>query len=230
MEYPNGEEWAALKNSTITNNGEKIKLSTISCGALKLPSGKLIVSDPFAGMRKSGNNFVQVPSGEYQVAVTLADISPDLDGSHIREAYASLILDNASPEVSRKFLEPTKDGKPSDRVLKAGEFWGYGVDAGTACFCDADAIEKDMPSEDSWYEGLFENDKKDCWFSQMDDKNLIRDGIANIKLPLTNSGNNLILFHSGWGDGFYPVIGGFNAAGRLVAVHTDFHVVGPSEE
>ena len=87
-----------------------------------------------------------------------------------------------------------------------------------------------MPDEDTWYEGLFENSNEDCWFNQMDDNNLIRNGIANIKLPLTKNDNNLILFHSGWGDGFYPVIGGFDTAGKLVAVHTDFHVVCPPDD
>jgi hypothetical protein len=230
MTYPNGKAWSALRTGTILNEGKKVNLSTISCGELKLPSGKLIVCDPFAGMSKSGNPFVQVPSGEYEVVVTLADVSDELDGSHIREAYASLIIDNSSVETSRKFLELSKNGKPTNQTLKPGEFWGYGVDAGTSCFADAETVENDMPDEDTWYEGLFENDSEECWFNLMDDKNLVRGGIANIKLPLTKNDNNLILFHSGWGDGFYPVFGGFDVEGKLVAVHTDFDVVVPPKD
>ena len=138
MTYPNGAEWSALKTGVILNEGKNIKLSAVSCGKLKLPSGKLIVCDPFAGMRKSGNHFVKVPPGDYEVVVTLADVSADLDGSHFREAYASLIIDSASFETSRKFLEPTKDGRPTNQALNVGEFWGYGVDAGTSCFSDAE--------------------------------------------------------------------------------------------
>jgi hypothetical protein len=53
----------------------------------------------------------------------------------------------------------------------------------------------------------------------------IRAGLANIPLPLATDGANLILSHSGWGDGFYPVIGGYDVDGRLIAVHIDLLVL-----
>lgn len=231
MQYPNNPEWAALQERIVAVGNEKMALSTVSCGKLMLSSGKLIVCDPFAGLRKSDNPYVLVQPGEYEVLVTMADVSDELDGSHMREAYASLIIDAGATEVKRRLLEPSSNGIASEKKLAAGEFFGYGVDAGTSCFADADAIASDMPDELTWYEGLFENDEDDCWFNQMDDGSHIRDGIANIRLPLTNSNNNLVLFHSGWGDGFYPVIGGYDQDNKLVAVHTDFFVVpGPEEE
>ncbi len=64
----------------------------------------------------------------------------------------------------------------------------------------------------------------------MDNSSHIRNGIANIKLPNSKHGNNLVLFHSGWGDGFYPVIGGYDDKGNLVAIHIDFFVVSNPEE
>ncbi len=82
-----------------------------------------------------------------------------------------------------------------------------------------------MPEPQTWYESLFENEREDCWFRRMDDPAHIRAGIANIPLPLATNGENLILFHSGWKDGTYPVIGSFDAADRLVAAHIDFFVV-----
>ncbi|GAA0816091.1 hypothetical protein GCM10009111_15350 [Colwellia asteriadis] len=229
MPYPNGPEWSALQNRIITNEDGKIELSTVACGKLKLPSGQLMVCDPFAAMSKSGNAFIQIKPGEYEVIVTVADVSADLDGSHFREAYASLILDETQAESTRQPLELTLTEEPSQQPLQDGEFYGYGVDAGTACFADAQTIKSDMPDEDTWYDDLFESENRDSWFDQMDDEKLIRRGIANIRLPLTNSDNNLILFHSGWGDGFYPVVGGYSADGTLIAIHTDFHVVELSE-
>jgi Protein of unknown function (DUF4241) len=59
----------------------------------------------------------------------------------------------------------------------------------------------------------------------MDDPAHIRAGIANLPLPLARDGENLVLFHSGWGDGVYPVVGGYDAAGKLVAVHVDLLVI-----
>ncbi|MGF1845261.1 DUF4241 domain-containing protein [Vibrio clamense] len=229
MQYPNGSKWSALKSEVICDGDDKVELSTIPCGKLKLPSGKLIVCDPFTGLSKSNNIFIQIIPGEYEVIVTLADVSPNLDGSHVREAYASLIIDANASENSRKLLELSLSGEPSNRPLNSGEFFGYGVDAGTSCFADAETIEQDMPVQESWYEGLFENSDSNCWFDQMDDEKLIRNGIANILLPKDN-GNNLILFHSGWGDGFYPVVGSYDLNGVLIAVHTDFFVVQSPED
>ena len=71
---------------------------------------------------------------------------------------------------------------------------------------------------------FYENNDSNCWFEQMDNENLIRNGIANIPLPL-NKDENLILFHSGWGDGVYPVVGGYDSNGKLIAIHTDFFVM-----
>lgn len=229
MQYPNGMKWSALKSDVISNGEDSIKLDTISCGKLTLSSGKLMVCDPFTGMSKSDNSFIKVPPGEYEVIVTLADVSSNLDGTHIREAYASLIIDQNSLEHSRKFIELTKNGKASNQPLKNDEFYGYSVDTGTSCFADAETINQYMPDEETWYEGLFENNDSHCWFDQMDDETLIRNGIANISLPL-NDDSNLILFHSGWGDGVYPIVGGYDSSGRLIAVHTDFFVVRSLED
>jgi hypothetical protein len=108
---------------------------------------------------------------------------------------------------------------------KGDEFVGFGVDTGTACFVDESVIGPCMPDPQTWYESLFENERADCWFRRMDDPAHIREGIANITLPLATNGENLILFHSGWGDGHYPVIGSFDSTRRLIAAHIDFFVI-----
>jgi hypothetical protein len=61
----------------------------------------------------------------------------------------------------------------------------------------------------------------------MDDPTRIRVGIANIVLPRAAGGENTVIFHSSWGDGFYLVVAGYDASERLVRVHVDFLVVFP---
>lgn len=72
--------------------------------------------------------------------------------------------------------------------------------------------------------------------SDKQDRSHIREAYASIifsahteayrkALPLAKDGENLILFHSGWGDGCYPVVGSFDSSGRLVAAHIDFFVI-----
>jgi hypothetical protein len=59
----------------------------------------------------------------------------------------------------------------------------------------------------------------------MDDPGHIRYGLANVPLPGAAQGENIVIVHSGWGDGSYPVVGGYDASGRLIRVHIDFLVV-----
>jgi hypothetical protein len=222
--WPNHPTWGAMRNKTTlsTEDGPRF-LWTVPCGDLALPSGRLVACDPFAFLSPTDNPFIVAPKGKFPVIVTLADVSEKQDQSHIREAYASIIFSNDA-EVYRKSVPLAKDGQKRPK-LEGYEFVGFGVDAGTACFVDESVIGPCMPSPQTWYESLFENEREDCWFRRMDDPAHIRAGIANITLPLARNGENLILFHSGWGDGTYPVIGSFDSAGRLVAAHIDFFVV-----
>ncbi|MEP7012455.1 MAG: DUF4241 domain-containing protein [Acidobacteriota bacterium] len=222
-DWPNNDSWSALREGDLDFGGSVYRLEIVDCGDLYLPSGRLVACDPFAGMSRGGNPFVQVPAGKFPVRVTIADVSGKADGSHLREAYASLLL-SGLPEVTRRILIPLSEGKALPAISE-GEFIGFGVDAGTACFVDDKALEEGMPPEEDWLEGLFESDDSDSWFARMDDPEHIRAGIANILLPLGSHGENVVLFHSGWGDGVYPVIGGYDQGGNLAAVHIDLMVI-----
>ncbi len=231
MRYPNESSWRALDEGLLVMQGDKTSflLSTIDCGVLNLPSGQLVVSDPFAGLTKHDNQYIQLPAGSYHVVVTLADVSEQKDGSHMREAYASLLLDEAATEVGRKIITPVKgDDKVPSELDDEGNYHGFFVDAGTASFVDAQAVARLMPDEDAWNDELFDSTEDDCWFKRMDKPDHIRDGLANIRLPNATQGENIILVHSGWGDGVYPVIGGYDKAGNLVRVHIDFMII-PAE-
>jgi hypothetical protein len=224
MAWPNQPTWSALKNevSLDTDEGPRF-LWTIPCGDLALPSGRLVACDPFVFLQSRDNPYVPVPKGRFPVFVTLADVSPAQDKSHVREAYASIIF-SSEKEAYRKAVALAKDGEDRPESEKE-DFIGFGVDAGTACFVDDSVVGPCMPDPETWHKGLFENSKPDCWFQRMDDPDHIRAGIANIVLPLAKHGENLILFHSGWGDGIYPVVGSFNSAGQIIAAHIDFFVL-----
>ena len=222
--WPNQPTWSALKNGETlqTEDGPRF-LWTVSCGDLALPSGRLVACDPFVNLEPRNNSYVPIPKGRFPVFVTLADLSAAQDKSHVREAYASIIFSSAK-EAYRKAMPLAKDGEARPE-LKGDDFVGFGVDSGTACFVDDSVVGPGMPDPQTWYEGLFENSQPDCWFKRMDDPNHIGDGIANIVLPLAKQGENLILFHSGFGDGVYPVVGSFDSAGQLIAAHIDFFVL-----
>lgn len=231
--YPNTHDWAALADGAEVVAGEdKYLLSVVSCGELVMPSGRLAACDPFVSLQRNDMPFIDIKPGRYEVIVTLADVSKNADGSHMREAYATLMLDPAAKELRRRIITPTGTDTPCEpEIGDDGTFAGFGVDAGTACFADAAAIHDCMPhDEPAWNDDFFDNSSPQSWFNRMDDETHIRAGLANIPLPLARNGENIVIFHSGWGDGFYPVIGGYDAAGKLVRVHIDFLVVPPQTE
>ncbi|MGC4154343.1 MAG: DUF4241 domain-containing protein [Propionicimonas sp.] len=185
-------------------------------GELKIPSGRLEASDPFVNL--GDGLVVTIPPGTYPVRVTVADVSEKQDGSHLRESYLSVVL--AEGTTTRvEYLVPDGATAPDDPE----EFYGVGVDAGTVGFADAEAVARYMPEGD-WYSDLFDNGRDDSWFALMDSPDHCIAGCANIVLPTAPDGENLVLAHSGWGDGFYPVLGSYDAEGRLLAVHIDLFV------
>ncbi|KQP57787.1 DUF4241 domain-containing protein [Agreia sp. Leaf283] len=194
------------------------ELTVHELGVLRVPSGTLGAADPFVALDRPIT--VRIPPGDHRVAVTIADVSTQRDGSHLREAYLSLVVSNV-PTASVEPV-PGPDGPP-----EPGSFFGVAVDAGTVAFFDADAVEASMPNDgDSWYDEVFDTGEPGSWFDIMDSDAPLRAGTANIEMPLARSGENVILAHSGWGDGFYPVLQTLDADGRLTGVHIDLQVVG----
>ena len=218
MSYPNDNYWKALadgEEAEIRNT--PYVLSVVNCGELVMPTGLLAVCDPFAMMEVSGNPAIQLLPGKYPVKVTLADVSGLRDGSHIREAYASLILSGEPEETRREMPLRNTTGN------------AFGVDTGTACFVDEGALAAGMPPPEEW-EDIFDDGTEASWFSRMDNPREVREGVANVPLPLARNGENIILIHSGWGDGAYGVVGSYDSSGKLTAVHIDFGVVSGPEE
>jgi hypothetical protein len=48
-------------------------------------------------------------------------------------------------------------------------------------------------------------------------------------MPLASNGENVVLSHSGWGDGFYPVLASYAADGTLLGIHIDLLVEEPED-
>jgi hypothetical protein len=229
MTWPNDASWMALAAGKQTEQDDTlVALSVVDCGELVAPTGRLVVCDPFSGLAPSGNDVIPIPAGRHPVKVTLADLSGVGDGSHLREAYATLILSDA-PEARRRVWQL---GSPDGHApsLVGGEFHGFRVDAGTACFVDEGALTSGMPDWAEWYETVFSSGAPNGWPNRLRDPEHLRDGLANVPLPLATDGSNAVLFRSGWGDGLFPIVAGYDEAGNLVRVHVDFLVIDPTDD
>jgi hypothetical protein len=204
------------------------ELTVHELGILRVPSGRLEASDPFVNLGEAGEALVtDVPPGEYPVVVTVADTSEGQDGSDPREAYLSVVIAAGVAVTIGPALPPGVD----EDALTEDVYTGVPVEAGTVAFADADAVTACMPPDPgSWYSWVFDTGEPGSWFDRMDDPAHLRVGAANIVLPLARAGENLVLAHAGWGDGYYPVVKSYAVDGSLLGVHIDLEVVGGEDE
>lgn len=111
-------------------------MRVVDLGILRLPSGELEACDPFVGLG-CGTGWASVEPGDYNVKVTLADLSEASDGSDLIEAYLTVVVDEQAEEVRRE-------------VLRAEDWGGIGVDAGAVGFVDARAASLAAEVFDDW--------------------------------------------------------------------------------
>lgn len=228
--WPNNPSWRALVDGARFIARGKLHVSeVVDCGDLVLPIGQLIACDPFADLYPGTERAIPVPPGRYPVRVTLFDVSGAADGSHHRVAYASLLLADR-PEIARRVLTPGYPPVAPIPALVPGEFVGFSVDGNAACFVDNGALGYGMPPEEDWFDKVFDSGTPNAWITRLYDPGHIRAQVANLPLPLARDGANIVLCASGWGGGIYPVVGGYDTDGALIAVHLDFFVASEPEE
>lgn len=121
------------RKATATN--EPVTMVVHDCGKIDLPTGKLIANDVFyVSDREYGQPFtVTVRPGSYPVTTAEArfDKTKDNDAYGVVAAAKITILDK--PIVKwEEALQPGED----PRTLGKDEFFGFGVDFGTAMFVD----------------------------------------------------------------------------------------------
>ncbi|MEU4221208.1 DUF4241 domain-containing protein [Actinoplanes sp. NPDC026623] len=114
-----------------------------------LSSGRVIAADPSSLELDAEPVTVTVPPGTYPVSISLATFTDD--SGHSRVCAARLDVGDQPPvrwELALRDGQNTID-------LGFGEFFGLGVDAGVACFVDADASDR---LKDFWrtFDGLVE--------------------------------------------------------------------------
>lgn len=202
----------ALESSG-TAQGDAVPLKWISIGTLKAPTGKIYVGDPLGINMEDEPFFQTVPPGNYDVRICTATF----DYNDERIALAQLILSDAPPAEWKLALTE----KQNPNSLSEGEYYGYGVDGGTGCFFDGDslkAVDDLLASESPEGDMGFE-----LFVAEMEKNSVPTRDWANYKLDET--GRNIIMFSSGWGDGFYPTYIGYDASGAVTSFITDFLVL-----
>ncbi|GAA1475378.1 DUF4241 domain-containing protein [Corynebacterium felinum] len=212
----------AFTDRASTSAGDSYRLSQIPLGSLTITSGAIRACDPFVDIESSLQ--FPAPNGTFEVIVTIAHITEGKK-PHLREAYLSLIFD---PAPATRFTAATPLGIHNDPT-KTGGYYCVAVDAGTIAFVDAHAailmIERVEAQGLDLCDDILDSNQPDSWFNLLFNPDHYCKGSANIPLPFFSGGENIVLCSSGWGDGYYPVLAGFDAQGKLLSYHIDLQVV-----
>lgn len=183
--------------------GGKVEMTTRIIGELKVPTGKIFVADPFTtAFDDPGGPLARVaPRGAFPVEAAIARF----ENGDLRIACARVRFGADDARASRWEAALFEGQAPPP----SGEVSGYGVDAGMGCFFDQDA------------RGVVDDSVTESWLAATE-KNSISTWTwhtADINKA------NIVMFSSGWGDGFYSSYWGFNENNEIIELVTDFEVL-----
>lgn len=198
------------------------ELIEIHIGDVNLPTGRIIAADPFFTEEQAPFARTVIPD-KYPVYIYVSHI----DEVHHRIAYARIKF--RPEDATRHILALTEDITPEEiRELGDEEFFGFAVESGLACFMDAETNEalisrmdevQEKDDEANYYDEVLAEE-----FREYSGKNQFSRELGdwNDHHPDAGSDNNVIMFASGWGDGYYPAYWGLNDDGEAVELTIDF--------
>jgi hypothetical protein len=179
---------------------------------LNLSTGSIVACDPFLVSAYDTPFERRVSGGRYPIELSVARF-PNGDQ---RVALASIRIDMAHPVRWEMATRPGQNAA----ALKDDEILGYGVDAGTGCFMDMRAATALVAAEPAYFEQII---------AAMRGSFVPTWGWADVALD-SATGLNLVVFSSGFGDGFYASFWGYDEGGTVCRLTTDFRVLPASGE
>ncbi len=151
----------------------------------------------------------------------------EVDEEHHRVAYAKIKF---RPEQASKWILAITDDITKEELneLNEDEFFGFPVDSGLACFLDEETNEtltakmdelQEKDPDSNYYDEVLADE-----FKEYSGKNKLSRSLGdwNDHHPDKDSDNNVIMFASGWGDGYYPAYWGLNETGETIELVIDF--------
>ncbi len=195
---------------------------TESIGELRVTTGKIVADDPYSLIESTP--FVQeFPTGSFRVELSIARITdPQADrglAADERVAFARIIFSDA-PVVSWEGAEREFSPEADPNNLYEQARWGFAVDSGTGSYLDArgyrwlaEQQELDNPE--------LAQELMEAWeTAAMDNFRANRSWL----MTELETGDNMAIFSSGFGNGVYHSYIGYAADGSCAQLVTDFNV------
>lgn len=191
------------------------KLQTHEVAQLSIRDGLIVACDPLVDPEAEPFDR-KVPLGKFPVRVVVAEF----EGGDQRVAAARI---DFKQEPVARWVPALVAGQELSQ-LAPGEMYGYGVGAGTGCFMDVSAAsalaEREMELSES---AEFVSYYDDVLDEVMNEHH--RDTWTWVDHSPSGDERNVVIFSSGWGDGFYSSYWGEDSNGELVCLVTDFDVL-----
>ncbi|MFT3823655.1 MAG: DUF4241 domain-containing protein [Chitinophagaceae bacterium] len=208
-----------FENKTFDN----IPLELLDLGELNLSTGEVIACDPLVCLYDTLPFLRTVLPGKYPVTACIAKTENSGD------RYAVVRLE-FSKDRATKWEMALTENQDVNELKEEDEFFGFPVDAGLGCFCDIEAQQLYSQFETDFMQRNPNGNIYDDFFAAEFKKNAIDPNNPqdigdwlNFHLP-TSPDLNVIMFHSGYGDGMYPCYWGINDNGEICSLIVDFQV------
>ena len=203
------------------------ELDILDIGEVNLSSGKIIACDPLAYLyEEQVSSFIQtVEPNKYKVSLLIIK-------DEERIAISKISFSNNEP----KRYELAVTGEEDLSEVEEGEFFGYPVDAGMGCFCDYDAAKKYFEYEKKLeVNGDFDNRYDDLFADLLEDNAKKNPKYQSeygdwLNWNIPESVLNIVLFTSGYGDGYYPSYFAYEENDNICALYTIFIDLNDDEE
>lgn len=207
-------------DDTVVDN---MPLEFLNLGDLNLSTGKIIVCDPLVCMYDTSPFTRTVNPGKYPVIACIAKTKNSGD------RYAVVKLE-FSKEKATKWEMAVTEHQDINELKEDDEFFGFPVDAGLGCFCDVETQELYNQFETDFGQRNPDGNIYDDFFAAEFKKNAVDQNNPqdigdwlNFYLP-NRPDLNIIMFHSGYGDGMYPCYWGTTNEGKICSLIIDFQV------
>lgn len=185
----------------------RMQIEKIEAGKLKLSTGRVIATDPIL-MYDDESYSEHVNPNTYAVYIYVGKSE-----NRKKQSVAAELRFNDNDTV--KWEMALFKGE-SAKGFAHDEFMGYEVENGLGCFMDESVMEiLDTMSEEEL--DTYEKSVKDA----------VRENecsCANIVID-KKTGQNIIVFASGWNEGTFPTYYGFDKNNKLTRLVTDFMVI-----
>lgn len=216
-------------NEYFTKNAMAGKgLDRLSLGMVSVPTGFMIACDPLYDLsRYVDSYFACTPTGSFPVTASI--IKPDI---YDCTRYAALqIKFSDAPAI---YYEEALNGSEDLRGIEEGNFFGFEVASGLACFGDAIVRNAAADFFNLWFEENPNGNIYDDYFkgffieSAINYPHYQRDQGDWLNWRVPGTDYTMVICQTGFGDGVYPVYFGRDAADnicQLVALFIDIELV-----